>query len=56
MTLEYSFGMEEFPEENARDARLLEPSPWTLDRWGGKPSPEFASKGKIEEKFRSTVK
>jgi 2,3-dihydroxy-p-cumate/2,3-dihydroxybenzoate 3,4-dioxygenase len=56
MTLEYSFGMEEFPEENARDARLLEPSPWTLDRWGGKPSPEFASKGKIEEKFGSTVK
>jgi 2,3-dihydroxy-p-cumate/2,3-dihydroxybenzoate 3,4-dioxygenase len=56
MTLEYSFGMEEFPEENARDARLLEPSPWTLDRWGGKPSKEFASKGKIEEKFRNTVK
>jgi 2,3-dihydroxy-p-cumate/2,3-dihydroxybenzoate 3,4-dioxygenase len=51
MTMEYSFGMEEFPEEKARDARLLETSPWTLDRWGGKPSPEFASKGKIEEKF-----
>jgi 2,3-dihydroxy-p-cumate/2,3-dihydroxybenzoate 3,4-dioxygenase len=51
MTMEYSFGMEEFPEEKARDARILEPSPWTLDRWGGKPSPEFASKGKIEEKF-----
>jgi 2,3-dihydroxy-p-cumate/2,3-dihydroxybenzoate 3,4-dioxygenase len=51
MTMEYSFGMEEFPEENARDARMLETSPWTLDRWGGKPSPEFASNGKIEEKF-----
>ena len=51
MSLEYSFGMEEFPEENARDARILETSPWTLDRWGGKPDPRFASKGKIEEKF-----
>ncbi|MEH7130989.1 VOC family protein [Neobacillus drentensis] len=50
MTLEYSFGMEEFPEEAARDARILEPGPWTLDRWGGKPSPQFASKGKIESK------
>jgi 2,3-dihydroxy-p-cumate/2,3-dihydroxybenzoate 3,4-dioxygenase len=50
MTLEYSFGMEEFPEDHARDARLLEPGPWTLDRWGGKPSPKFASKGKIESK------
>ncbi|WP_045520688.1 VOC family protein [Neobacillus niacini] len=56
MTLEYSFGMEEFPEENARDARLLEPGPWTLDRWGGKPSPQFASKGKIEEQFNKSEK
>ncbi|MCQ6279955.1 VOC family protein [Bacillus sp. EB600] len=56
MTMEYSFGMEEFPEDNARDARLLETSPWTLDRWGGKPSPEFASKGKIEKKLDSIVK
>ena len=55
MTLEYSFGMEEFPEENARDARLLEPSPWTLDRWGGKPSPQFASTGKIEQKIISNI-
>jgi 2,3-dihydroxy-p-cumate/2,3-dihydroxybenzoate 3,4-dioxygenase len=55
MTLEYSFGMEEFPEEKPRDARLLEPGPWTLDRWGGKPSPQFASKGKIEEKFSKTT-
>lgn len=51
MSLEYSFGMEEFPEENSRDARMLETSPWTLDRWGGKPDPRFASKGKIEEKL-----
>lgn len=51
MSLEYSFGMEEFPEENPRDARMLETSPWTLDRWGGKPDPRFASKGKIESNF-----
>jgi 2,3-dihydroxy-p-cumate/2,3-dihydroxybenzoate 3,4-dioxygenase len=56
MTLEYSFGMEEFLEEDARDARLLEPGPWTLDRWGGKPSPQFASKGKIEEQFNKSLK
>jgi 2,3-dihydroxy-p-cumate/2,3-dihydroxybenzoate 3,4-dioxygenase len=54
MTLEYSFGMEEFPEQNARDARLLEPNPWTLDRWGGKPDSKFASTGKIEEKYNIT--
>jgi 2,3-dihydroxy-p-cumate/2,3-dihydroxybenzoate 3,4-dioxygenase len=49
MTLEYSFGMEEFPEVNAREPRMLEPSPWTLDRWGGKPDSKFASFGKIEK-------
>jgi 2,3-dihydroxy-p-cumate/2,3-dihydroxybenzoate 3,4-dioxygenase len=48
MTMEYSFGMEEFPEGSAREARMLEPGPMTLDRWGGKPDPKFASKGKIE--------
>jgi hypothetical protein len=26
--------------------------PFTLDRWGGKPDPRFASTGKIEEKVR----
>jgi 2,3-dihydroxy-p-cumate/2,3-dihydroxybenzoate 3,4-dioxygenase len=48
MTLEYSFGMEEFPEEGAREARILEPGPYTIDNWGGKPDPKFASNGKIE--------
>lgn len=55
MTLEYSFGMEEIPEENGRDARILEPGPLTLDRWGGKPDPKFASTGKIEEKIKSSI-
>jgi 2,3-dihydroxy-p-cumate/2,3-dihydroxybenzoate 3,4-dioxygenase len=55
MTLEYSFGMEEFPEENPRDARLLEEAPYTLDRWGGKPDPKFASTGKIEKKLKDHI-
>ena len=37
ITLEYSQGMEEFPEVGAREPRRLEPSLLTLDEWGGKP-------------------
>lgn len=55
MTLEYSFGMEEIPETNGREARILEPGPLTLDRWGGKPDPRFASTGKIEEKVKTSI-
>lgn len=49
MTVEYSFGMERFPEENAREARLLEPVPGTLDTWGSVPSPAFGKFGAIEQ-------
>ncbi|WP_428912033.1 VOC family protein [Niallia sp. Krafla_26] len=55
MTLEYSFGMEEIPEENGRDFRILEPGMHTLDRWGGKPDPKFASTGKIEKGIKDTI-
>lgn len=48
MTVEYSFGMETFPEEGAREPRLLEPRPEALDSWGGKPAPAFAQVGTIE--------
>ncbi len=44
LTLEYSFGMEEFPETGARKPRRLAPSPRTLDMWGGKPTEAFMSK------------
>lgn len=49
MTVEYSFGMERFPEQNAREARLLEPVPATLDTWGSVPSPAFGKVGAIEQ-------
>jgi 2,3-dihydroxy-p-cumate/2,3-dihydroxybenzoate 3,4-dioxygenase len=34
MTVEYSFGMEEFPEEKARKPRTLEAIPESFDYWG----------------------
>jgi len=49
MTVEYSFGMETFPETNAREARLLEPVPGTLDTWGSVPAPAFGKIGVIEQ-------
>lgn len=48
MTVEYSFGMECFPEAGAREARLLEPVPLTLDSWGSVPAPAFGQIGSIE--------
>lgn len=47
MTAEFSFGMEEFPVEGAREPRMLENSASTMDLWGGRPKPEFSSAGKI---------
>jgi 2,3-dihydroxy-p-cumate/2,3-dihydroxybenzoate 3,4-dioxygenase len=48
LTVEYSFGMETFPEQSAREARLLEPVPGTLDSWGSVPAPAFGKVGVIE--------
>lgn len=48
MTLEYSFGMEEFAEVGARKARMLEPTPQALDSWGARPDPRFGATGDIE--------
>jgi len=48
MTLEYSFGMEEFPELNPREPRLMPPGLKSIDFWGAVPEPGFASKGAIE--------
>ena len=47
MAIEYSQGMEEFPEEGAREPRRLEPSKETIDEWGGTPQPEFGQVGKL---------
>jgi 2,3-dihydroxy-p-cumate/2,3-dihydroxybenzoate 3,4-dioxygenase len=48
MTLEYSFGMEEFPERDAREPRLLPPGLASIDFWGAVPDRKFASLGAIE--------
>ena len=48
LTVEYSYGMEEFPEVGAREPRMLEPVPESLDTWGAVPDPEFGKRGAIE--------
>ena len=45
MTAEFSFGMEEIPEDSARLPRDLEASPETLDTWGSLPDPRFGKVG-----------
>ncbi len=47
MTLEYSFGMEEFPEFEAREPRNMEPVLGSLDVWGAVPDPAFGKSGPI---------
>lgn len=48
LTLEYSFGMEEFPEIGAREPRNLPPTQESIDYWGAEPAPEMAAIGGIE--------
>jgi 2,3-dihydroxy-p-cumate/2,3-dihydroxybenzoate 3,4-dioxygenase len=47
MTLEYSFGMEEFPEADPRAARYLEPTPLNFDTWGSSRDPRMSTVGEI---------
>jgi 2,3-dihydroxy-p-cumate/2,3-dihydroxybenzoate 3,4-dioxygenase len=47
MTLEYSFGMEEFPEYNPRDARTLPFAPQVMDSWGSVRDPRMGAKGRV---------
>ena len=48
LTVEYSFGMEEFPEVNPRKPRLLEPVAESIDYWGAPNDPRKAAVGAIE--------
>ncbi|WP_275629567.1 VOC family protein [Pseudomonas sp. 273] len=48
VTVEYSFGMEEFAEHGARPPRYLEPVPESLDVWGAVPDGQFGRSGPIE--------
>lgn len=48
LTLEYSFGMEEFPEVNPRKPYVYEPVPSSLDYWDAPRHPRYAKTGTIE--------
>jgi 2,3-dihydroxy-p-cumate/2,3-dihydroxybenzoate 3,4-dioxygenase len=48
LTVEYSFGMEEFAEHDARKPRLLEPVRESIDYWGAAVDPRKAAVGEIE--------
>jgi 2,3-dihydroxy-p-cumate/2,3-dihydroxybenzoate 3,4-dioxygenase len=48
MTVEYSFGMEEFPEQAARDPRALEAVPESFDLWGAPVDKRKSAVGGIE--------
>lgn len=48
LTLEYSFGMEEFPESDARLPRVLPPRPESLDSWGGIRDPRLGASGIVQ--------
>jgi 2,3-dihydroxy-p-cumate/2,3-dihydroxybenzoate 3,4-dioxygenase len=49
LTVEYSFGMEEFPEVDARTPRTLPPVPKSFDIWEGPVDPRKAAVGEIEQ-------
>jgi len=49
MTVEYSFGMEEFPEHDAREPRLLPPVQESFDYWCSYQDKEKYAKGPIEQ-------
>jgi len=47
LTVEYSFGMEQFPEEGARKARVFEPIA-ALDYWRSRQDKKFGAAGAID--------
>lgn len=49
LTVEYSFGMEEFPEEGSRLPRILPPIPESIDYWGAPTDKRLGSVGTIDE-------
>ncbi len=54
LTVEYSFGMEEFPEDDARDPRSLPPVSKSFDIWEGPTDPRKAAVGEIEQLHPAT--
>jgi 2,3-dihydroxy-p-cumate/2,3-dihydroxybenzoate 3,4-dioxygenase len=48
MWVEYSFGMEEFPEQDPRPPRLMPLGLSSIDYWGATPDPAYPHVGEIE--------
>ncbi|WP_066962460.1 VOC family protein [Rhizorhabdus dicambivorans] len=48
ITIEYSYGMEEFPEGNARDHRVLPAVPESIDYWGAPTDKRLGKIGIVE--------
>jgi 2,3-dihydroxy-p-cumate/2,3-dihydroxybenzoate 3,4-dioxygenase len=48
LTLEYSYGMEEFAEHSPRPARTLPPVPQSIDSWGGIRDPRMSAAGLVQ--------
>jgi 2,3-dihydroxy-p-cumate/2,3-dihydroxybenzoate 3,4-dioxygenase len=53
ITVEYSFGMEEFPEIDPRDPRVFPMAPESFDTWGGSPETAFGKVGTVEQMEKS---
>jgi 2,3-dihydroxy-p-cumate/2,3-dihydroxybenzoate 3,4-dioxygenase len=51
MWVEYSFGMEEFPERDARAPRLMPLGLESIDYWGATPDPNYPQLGEIESRL-----
>ena len=52
MWVEYSYGMEEFPEFDPRSPRRMAPIPENIDSWGGAmPDPKYPQKGAIDSRL-----
>jgi 2,3-dihydroxy-p-cumate/2,3-dihydroxybenzoate 3,4-dioxygenase len=47
ITWEYTLGMEEFPEINPREARVLKPGPESMDHWGNIMDPKMGQIGRV---------
>jgi 2,3-dihydroxy-p-cumate/2,3-dihydroxybenzoate 3,4-dioxygenase len=48
LTLEYSYGMEEFAEHSPRPPRTLPPVPQSIDSWGGIRDPRMSAIGLVQ--------
>jgi 2,3-dihydroxy-p-cumate/2,3-dihydroxybenzoate 3,4-dioxygenase len=55
LTFEYTFGMEEFPEHESREPRLLPPVPESNDIWAGPVDPRKSAVGDIERLALATA-